>query len=79
MKSLSKRVQECIELRSKLQQLGIDGFEELQPFVEDMNKYVHDGKRRVGLITMPSLDNRKFRYMLEDADGVDSIVRITAK
>ncbi|NDF13628.1 MAG: hypothetical protein EB060_12550, partial [Proteobacteria bacterium] len=79
MKSLSKRVQECIELRSKLQQLGIDGFEELQPFVQAMNNYVRDGKRRGGLITMPSLDNRKFRYMLEDKEGVDSIVRITAK
>jgi hypothetical protein len=77
MKSVATRVKECVELRSKLQQLGIDGFPELQPFVQAMNEYVRDGERRVGLIPLPVLGGKKFKYALEETEGVESVVTIT--
>lgn len=77
MKSLQKRIAECIELRSKMQYLNIDEYEELAPFIEVMNRHIRDGGRYNGTIYLPSI-GRKFVYALENKEGIESTVLLRA-
>jgi len=73
MKTIAERLKDCIQLRSKLKQLGLDGYDELKPFIENMNKYVRDGESSSGSIPMPSIE-RKCVYLLDSRSGKESTV-----
>jgi len=77
-KTLGTRIKECIQIRSKMQQFGIDGLDELAPFIQAMNDHVKDGKRRADVIHIKSIE-RYFEYRLEDIEGVESHVSIKNK
>ena len=70
-KSLSTRIKESIEIRSRMKAFGLEKFKELAPFIEAMNEHVKTGKRCVGSIYMVSA-GRVFRFWLEDAEGCES-------
>jgi hypothetical protein len=74
-KTLGTRIKECIEIRGKMKKFGLDELEELTPFVEDMNVYVKDGRRRTGTIKVISI-GRIFEYFLEDKEGCESVVSL---
>lgn len=74
-KTLGTRIKECIEIRGKMKKFGLDELEELAPFVEAMNAYVKDGRRRTGIIQLERM-NRCFEYFLEDVEGCESLVSL---
>ena len=78
LKSVNTRVKECIQIRSKMQEFNLDAFEELEVFVEAMNRHIKNGDRCAGQIFLPSI-RRNFIYNLEDVEGVESTVLLRTK
>ena len=73
MKELQERLKDCIQLRSKLKYFGLDGYDELKPFIDNMNMYVRDGHSSEGSIVMPSIE-RKFVYCLTSRLGKECTI-----
>lgn len=78
LKSVNTRVKECIQIRSKMQEFNLDAFEELEVFVEAMNRHIKNGDRCMGEIFLPNI-RRYFIYNLEDVEGVESTVLLRTK
>jgi hypothetical protein len=73
MKTIQERLKDCVQLRSKLKYFGLDGYDELKPFIEHMNMYIRDGHSSEGTIAMPSID-RKFVYCLASQVGKECTI-----
>lgn len=71
IKTVDQRVQECLQLRSKLKELGIDKHNDLREYFEHMNAFVRDGTGYSANQTLPTLE-RKLEYTFSTQSHVES-------
>lgn len=61
MKSLSERVKECINIRCKMNELGISELDSVKTYNDIMNNYIRTGESKSGVIIIPEI-NRRLHY-----------------
>ena len=62
MKPLNQRVKECINIRSKMNDLGISVLDSIKKYNDIMNEYIRTGKSTNGEIPIPEI-NRRLIYV----------------
>jgi hypothetical protein len=60
MKTLGDRVKECINIRSKMNELGISNLDSMKVYNDIMNNYIRTGENNVGSILIPEINRRLF-------------------
>lgn len=77
MKPQVQRVNECLELCSKLRNLGVYDLESMRPFRQAANEFVRNGTSSSGRLVVPEAD-RVCEYVLTTQPGRDSRVCLRA-
>ena len=72
-KNVEERVKDCVVIRGKLRELGLEGTLNLGPLFLEMNEFVRDGQTRSGAIPMPEIE-RVLVYELKSKVGRESYV-----
>lgn len=76
MKTVEIRLQESIEIQSKLKELGLDTIPKLRELKQIMNEYVRNGTSASGKIKVPEI-NKTAHYLFSNQTHIVSHVNLT--
>ena len=78
MKSLEERLQEIMNIRIQLKNMGIEAHhaEELRPMFDIMNTFVREGISASGKVSISANEFSKLEYMLSNNSSRDSYCRV---
>lgn len=68
IKELKDRIKECINIRSQINELGIDSLESMKEYYNIMNSYIRNGEKVNGKISINEI-NRTLYYLFNDTSG----------
>ena len=78
MKVLEKRLEECINIRFQIKNLGIEAHHalELQPLYDIMNTFIREGTSASGSLSIDANSFSKIEYLFTSNESKDSYCNI---
>lgn len=78
MKSLEERLQEVMNIRIQIKNLGIEAHhkDDLRPLFDIMNAFVKEGISASGKVDIPAMEFSKLEYQFTTKDTHESFCRV---
>ena len=77
-KTRDEKCTECVTMRKKMKELGLDTLQECQILYTAMNRFIKTDQGESGSVQLPELD-KILIYKLASRKGVESTIKISNK